>query len=57
MASESDDPLSTPSNASTVSAMFLEADGFWDGKQYRWACQVDEYGNISHTFTIIRLDI
>ena len=40
-----------------LSAMFLVADGFWDGKQYRWACQVDEYGNISHTFTIIRLDI
>ena len=36
MTSESDDPLSTPSNASTVSAMFLEADGFWDDE---WCLQ------------------
>ena len=51
MTSESDDP--PPSNASTASAMFLVADGFWDfGMANTIDDQVDEYGTISHPFTI-----
>ena len=58
MTSGSDVPLSTPSNASTASAMFLVADGFWDfGMANTIDDQVDEYGTISHPFSIRRLDV